>query len=281
VTLRTDVERLGGGIGERNAAAYAGLVRAADYIEGRFREDGLEPVRDAFMIGDRPFHNLAAEVRGGPEVVVVGAHYDSVIGCPGANDNASGVAAVLALAGRLGGTKPARTLRFLAFVNEEPPHFQTDQMGSLVYARRCRERKDAIVAMLSLETIGYYSDAEGSQQYPAPLRLFYPSKGDFVAFVGNLASRSLVREVMDVFRREAGFPCEGAALPGWLQGVGWSDHWSFWQAGYPGVMVTDTAPFRYPHYHTPEDTPDKLDYERLGRVVDGLERVVRRLARIP
>jgi Zn-dependent M28 family amino/carboxypeptidase len=151
-------------------------------------------------------------------------------------------------------------------------------MGSLVYARQCRQRNENIVAMLSLETIGYYSTAKGSQKYPFPVGLFYPSRGDFVAIVGNRANARLVRRCIASFRRQASFPSEGAALPGRLPGIDWSDHWSFWQAGYPGIMVTDTAPFRYPHYHTEQDTPDKLDYERLARVVAGLDKVLEDLA---
>jgi hypothetical protein len=147
-------------------------------------------------------------------------------------------------------------------------------MGSVRYARRCRQRDEQIVAMLSLETIGYYSDAPGSQQYPFPFGLLYPSEGNFIGFVGNVSSGDLVRTAIGAFRQHARFPSEGAAVPASIQGVGWSDHWSFWQVGYPGIMVTDTAPFRYPHYHRREDTPDKVDYARMARVVAGLEHVV-------
>jgi hypothetical protein len=142
-------------------------------------------------------------------------------------------------------------------------------MGSLVYAKRCKDRGERIVAMLSLETIGFYSDVKGSQKYPPPLSLFYPSTGNFIGFVGDRSSTDLMRSVVKTFRATTRFPSEGAALFASLPGVGWSDHWSFWQVGYPGVMVTDTAPFRYPHYHTGADTPDKLDYE-LERVVGEL-----------
>jgi len=132
--------------------------------------------------------------------------------------------------------------------------------------------------MLSIETIGYFSDRAESQSYPFPFSLFYPSTGNFIGFVGNVASRDLVRRVVGRFRRSAKFPSEGAAVPGSMPGIGWSDHWAFWEQGYPGVMVTDTAPFRYPHYHTAADTPDKIDYARMARVVAGLEAVVAELA---
>ncbi len=133
------------------------------------------------------------------------------------------------------------------------------------------------MAMASLETIGYYTDALGSQTYPWPFGLFYPSVGNFIGFIGNLASRHLVRQMVAAFRQSEPFPSEGAALPEWVPRIGASDHASFCARGYPAVMVTDTANFRYPYYHTPEDTIDKIDFDRLARVVRGLEKVVRRL----
>jgi Zn-dependent M28 family amino/carboxypeptidase len=215
------------------------------------------------------------------EIVIVGAHYDSIAipgGCAGANDNASGVAATLEIA-RILATKPLRrTVRFVAFVNEEPPYFQFPDMGSLVYARRCRERNENIVAMITPETIGCYSDAKGSQSFPFPLNVAYPSVGNFIAFVGNRASGALVDRVTRGFRATTNFPAVGFAAPAWVTQAGWSDHWSFWQCGYQGLMATDTAPLRYRHYHTPHDTPDKLDYDRTARVVAGLARVIIDLA---
>jgi hypothetical protein len=276
--LRKDVGMLAGRIGIRNFSSFAELEQAAAYIESRFHDAGYaRVVRETYPIGTKTFANLSVEIRGASvpsEIVIVGGHYDSVLGSPGANDNASGTAAVIALARRFAGTSPARTLRFVAFVNEEPPHCFSDAMGSRVCARNCRARGENVVAMISLETIAYFSDAEGSQAYPPPLSLLYPSKGNFIAFVGDIGSRNLVKRAIAAFRERASFPSEGGALPGFLPGVGWSDHWSFWQEGYPAIMVTDTAPFRYPHYHTMQDTPDKLDYERCARVVGGLVAVV-------
>ena len=147
-------------------------------------------------------------------------------------------------------------------------------MGSVVYAKQCRKHREKIVAMLSLETIGYYTDERGTQHYPFPFSLFYPSTGNFIGFVGNTLSAGLVRDVVASFRHHAKFPSEGGALPGAVPGIGFSDQWAFWQEGYPGVMVTDTAPFRYPYYHTREDTPDKVRYDHLARVVAGLEGVI-------
>ena len=281
--LRADVEALAGRIGDRNVFRYEAYVEAADYLEAELREAGYTIERQSYPVQGKTCWNLISECKGASrakEIVVVGAHYDSVMGVPAANDNASGVAAVLALARHFAEVKPQRTVRFVLFANEEPPFFQTQAMGSLVYARRCRERQEDIVAMLSLETIGYYSDRPGSQSYPAPFNLFYPSTGNFIGFIGNVGSKRLVHEVVASFRSHTQFPSEGAAVPGQMVGVGWSDHWSFWQAGYSALMVTDTAPFRYPHYHAATDTPDKLDYARMARVVAGLERVLRELSHV-
>ncbi len=282
--LRRWVVRLAGEIGERNLDRYPKIQEAADFIEAELSASGLRVERQAFTARNRTCHNLQAELRGSArheEIVVVGAHYDSVIGSPGANDNASGVAGLLSLARIFAGRRPERTLRFVAFANEEPPYFQGPDMGSRVYAHGCRERGERITAMLSLETIGYYSQEKGSQRYPLVLGLFYPSEGNFIGFVGNLASRALVRQSVASFRRNAQFPSEGGALPGFIPGVGWSDHWSFWQEDYPAIMVTDTALFRYPHYHERGDTPDRIDYESMTRVVQGLERVIGELVVLP
>ncbi len=279
--LRRDVATLAGQIGERNLYQYEQLQQAANFIEAELAKAGYAVGRQAYEIGDRLCYNLEVQLTGSEwanEIVIIGAHYDTVIGSPGANDNASGVAALLTLARSLADMQPARTLRFVAFVNEEPPLFQTASMGSVVYAKRSRARKERIVAMISLETIGYYVDGRGSQTYPFPFGLLYPSTGSFIGFVGNVGSGQLVREIVALFRQHAQFPSEGAAVPGSIPGIGWSDHWAFWREGYPAVMVTDTALFRYPYYHSPSDTPDKLDYDRMARVVAGLARVVRDLA---
>jgi Zn-dependent M28 family amino/carboxypeptidase len=278
--LRRHVEKLAGEIGERNVYQPRKLHAAADYVEGVFTHAGYRVIRQSYTVMEEICDNLEATLSGAGrsnEIVVVGAHYDSLAGSPGANDNGSGVAGVLALARAWAGRSAARTVRFVAFANEEPPFFQTEKMGSLVYARRCRERGENIVAMLSLETMGCYNTEAGSQKYPFPLGLFYPSRGDFIGFVGNTANSALVRRCIRVFRERASFPSEGGALPGLLPGIGWSDHWAFWQTNYPAIMITDTAPFRYPHYHTGEDTPEKIDYERFARVMDGLDRVVEEL----
>lgn len=280
-SLVQDIQALAVGIGERNTTREEALLAAADYIDESFEAAGYTVERRRYEIDGKPYDNVEAGLPGTSmpeEIVIVGAHYDSVPGSPGANDNAGGVAAVLALARAFAGHPHARTIRFVAFVNEERPFAQTPRMGSVVYAKGSHQRGERIVAMLSLETMGYFSDEPGSQRYPSVLRWVYPEKGNFIAFVSNLPSRRLLYRAVATFRREATVPSEGGALPASLPGVGWSDHWSFWQEGYPAIMVTDTAPFRYPHYHTPQDTPDKIDAGRLARVVAGLQSVIADLA---
>jgi hypothetical protein len=279
-TLRAHVEAIAAG--EHNVTNPAELHRVAAYIETQWREQGHVVSRQTYRIGAVECANLEVTIPGttrSNEIVIVGAHYDSVKGTAGANDNASGVAAMLEISRRFVGLPSARTVRFVAFVNEEPPYFETDRMGSRVYARGCRQRGDDIRAMLSLETLGYYSDAPGSQHFPVPLfKLFYPSRGNFVAFVSDYRSRPLLKRAVAAFRGNSNFPVECIAMFRRVAGIGWSDHASFWREGYPAVMVTDTALFRYPHYHSPEDTPDKVNYESLARVTEGLSGAVAALA---
>jgi Zn-dependent M28 family amino/carboxypeptidase len=279
--LKAHVAALGGRIGERNVWRYRELEAAADYIRDRFAEYGYRAEEQVFNSGGKMVRNIAIELQGEEapaEIIVVGAHYDSVRGSPGANDNGTGVSAILELPRLLKDEPLDRTVRFVAFVNEEPPFFYSKEMGSHVYAVRSREREERIVAMLSLETIGYYSDAPNSQRYPFPFNLFYPDTANFIGFVSNLSSRKLLHRSVDAFRRTTPFPSAGVAAPFWITGIGWSDHLSFWQAGYDAIMVTDTALFRYVHYHASTDTPDKIDYTRTARVVKGLSHVVMALA---
>ncbi len=280
-SLRGHVVRLGREIGERHVWLPSKLEAAATFIEGELASCGYTVRSQEYTAERVVVRNIEAELPGSDnanEVIIVGAHYDSVSGSPGANDNGSGVAALLELARAMAGEAPARTVRFVAFVNEEPPFFMTKKMGSRVYSARSAERGEKIVAMIALETIGCYSDEPGSQAYPPLFNLLYPDTGNFIGFVGNLRSRSLVRRMLGLFRRHASFPSEGCAAPGWVTGIGWSDHWSFWEEGFPAIMITDTAPFRYRHYHSTDDTPDKIDYDRMARVVAGLIDPIRELA---
>ncbi len=279
--LAAHVQMLAGDIGERNVFKPDAYRRAADYIVGVFRGAGYDVEWQRYEVDRVTCANLTATRAGSTlssQIVVVGAHYDSVYGCPGANDNGSAVASLLELARKFAGEKPARTLRFVAFANEEPPFFLTDNMGSRVYASACRKRGDDIRAMIALETMGCYSDEKGSQHYPPLFNFFYPDRGNFIGFVGNLQSRPLVSRAARVFRSHSDFALETVAAPAFVAGINWSDHDSFWREGYRAFMVTDTAPYRYLHYHNPSDTPDKVNCSALARVTMGVEAVVRDLA---
>jgi Peptidase family M28 len=276
--LKHDVETLAVKIGRRNQLNYQNLVAARDFLDRELTQAGYTVREQKYSIADRTYSNLEVEIPGSSradEILVIGAHYDSAFTSPGANDNATGAAAVLALAREFAGTKPMRTLRFVEFTNEEPPFFWTQNMGSAVYAQAAKARGDKIVGMFSLETLGYFTDTANTQKYPPPLSLLYPDRGNFLGFISNIESRELLRNTMRSFRAQAKFPSEGAALPNFIQGIGWSDHWAFWQQDYQALMITDTATFRYPQYHTDEDTPDKIDFEKLARVTYGVSKVIR------
>jgi hypothetical protein len=271
--LRVRVQALAGDIGERRLGKGDSLDRARDSLVTELGALGYSVDRHEFGPAAQRATNLVATRAGSKrsdEIVVVGAHYDSAVGTPGANDNATGVAALLELA-RAFRTRPTdRTIRFVFFANEEPPFFQQALMGSLVYARACRARSEKIVAMLSLETLGHFTDEPESQSFPWPLGYIYPHRGNYVAFVGNMQSRSFVRDVLGRFRKHARIASEGIAAPQSIPGIAWSDHWSFWQVGYPALMITDTAPYRDAAYHEPFDLPPRIDYAALALFVSGL-----------
>lgn len=280
-TLRRDVVALAHTIGPRHHGLDDTLARTADHLEQQFIAAGLAPQRHSYRALNTEFVNLVVELRGThkpDEIIVVGAHYDTVANCPGANDNGSGVAALLALARLSRNIQFARTIRFVAFANEEHPYADTDAQGSKRYAEELRTRGEKIVGMLALETIGYYSDQPGSQRYPAPLSWFYPRTGNFVAFVGDMGSRAWVTRAIAAFRRHAKIPSQGVAAPRLIADISRSDHNAFWQQDYPAFMLTDTAPFRYPYYHDPGDTPEHLDYGRLAKVVLGVHDMLTELA---
>ncbi|MFC1744415.1 M28 family peptidase [Candidatus Riflebacteria bacterium] len=280
--MKSHVVFLGSEIGERNIWEYKALQKAEKYIENNFKKWEYPIQVQNFNVQGKSVKNIIAKKWGTTkkdEIILIGAHYDSVYGSPGANDNASGVAALLELARVFISAKTERSIFFAAFVNEEPPFFQTEKMGSLVYARYCREKKLKIKAMLSFDVIGYYSNKKGSQSYPFPLNFFYPDTGNFIAFVANGASQKLQRFCISFFRENTKFPTEGVAGPPVLPGIGWSDHWSFWQENYAALLLTDTGPFRYPQYHLRSDTPEHLDYKSMAIVVSGIRRLIDELLR--
>jgi len=271
--LKVHVQKLAAEIGERNVFRFPALDEAADYIRNVWTEQGYEVVSQSYLAEGTPCENLEVTRWGGSQrqqIVLVGAHYDSVSGSPGADDNASGVAALLEISRCLASVSNERTVRFVAFVNEEPPFFFWRQMGSMVYARAARKRGDDIRLMMSLEMLGYYDKRPNSQHYPPLFRFFYPDCADFIAFVSNLRSRGQLRRAVAAFRSHSDFPIEHVAALSIVPGIGFSDHLSFWRQGYRALMVTDTAFYRYPYYHTPWDVPDKLDYEAFACVTEGL-----------
>lgn len=281
VRLEAHVQALAQQIGERNVFRPGALSDARDYIDRQWRAMGYEVIPETYEVQGIPCSNLEITRPGSGranEIFLIGAHYDSVSGSPGANDNGSGVAAILEMARHFANVKTHRTVRFVAFVNEEPPFSFTRQMGSMVYAEAARKRDDDIRLMLSLETIGCYSDRPGSQYYPPLFRYFYPDKGNFIAFVSNFRSRRMLRRFTSAFRRHSRFPAEQVATFSSIPGVSWSDHFSFWRCGYRALMVTDTAPYRYPHYHAPTDTADKLNYAAMADLIRGLNRAVMTLS---
>jgi len=280
MVLERDVRFLSTNIGERNTRKEVALGTTGAWIERQLHEISLTSRRSPYSFRDHTVYNIDAIIpasSANSDIVIVGAHYDSALGTPGANDNGTGVACLLELARHFVSYRGPRELRLVWFTNEEPPYFQTADMGSVHYARALASEQRHVVAMLSLETIGYYTDLSDSQQYPGAVSAFFPSVGNFLAFVGNNDSADLVRRSVAAFRSTTHFPSEGLSVGAEMQGIGWSDHWAFWQIGVPAVMVTDTAIFRYKHYHRVTDTPDRLDYRRLARVTLGIQHVVRTL----
>ena len=279
--LSDHVHRLAVTIGPRNLQHYPALQLTERYIYNELAGLGYTPRRQPFLAYGLEVANIEVERRAseGAPIVVIGGHYDTVSGSPGADDNASGIAVLLELARAYASSVPRRaTVRFVAFVNEEPPHFRTETMGSLVYAREAAARGERIEAMLSLESMGYYSDEPGSQQYPAPFSLFFPDRGNFLAMVSNFRSTSLLLTARAAFKSATALPVIASPAPERIAGVSWSDHWSFWQQGFRAIMLTDTVPFRNPHYHATTDLPGTLDYDRLAEAFAGCVAIVDRLA---
>lgn len=270
--LHAHVEALAGGIGARNLDRPEALEASVAYLRGTLEGYGYTVQEQVFEVSGRPARNLWVELPGDPGApcLVIGAHYDSCHETPGADDNASGVAGMLELARDWQGSAGLLGVRLVAFVNEEPPYFQTEKMGSLVLARQWRREGLEIAGMISLEMLGDFRDEPGSQQYPAGLGMLFPPQGDFWAFIGPLGARSWVRRVLGAFRRRGKIPSEGIAAPPGVPGMDLSDHWSFGQEGYPALMITDGGPFRNHRYHQLSDTPETLDYHRMALGLEAL-----------
>jgi len=278
--LKTHVIKLSYDIGDRSIFRYIQLTETADYIAEQFKNLGLDVEFQEYHLHGKQVKNIIAKKIGKirpEEVIIVSAHYDTCFN-PGANDNASAVSGLLELARLVTSREHSRTIKFIAFVNEEPPFFKTDNMGSFVYARHAKAINEDIKIAIVLETIGYYSDRPFSQRYPPFIGPFYPNRANFIAVVGNFTMRRWVEEFAVLFRQHSAFSIRSAVLFDFIPGVDFSDHWSFWQMGFPAIMVTDTAFYRYPHYHANSDTFEKLNYKSLAVVIEGLGGVLFELA---
>jgi len=257
------------------------LSRCADYIREHFAKTGGHLTNQLYEASGAPYENVILMFPGASEArVVVGAHYDAWGETPGADDNASGVAGLIELAHLLSRAELEHTVELVAYCTEEPPFYGTDDMGSAQHAMRLREQGVEVQAMIALEMIGYFSDEKGSQEYPMGLlRLLYPSRGDYIAIVGNTRQRKLIRRVKGSMKGSTDLPVYSISIPSFVTGVDFSDHRNYWRAGYPAVMITDTAFYRNSMYHGAGDTADRLDYDRMSKVVVGIYEAVKDLAR--
>lgn len=263
-------------LGPRNSmseAEYAQLRICEGWVKEKWESQGYVVRVDSFSVDARDYANLEIELPGSTspsEIIIVSAQYDTLPDSPGANNNGSGMAVLFQLSALLRSYAPDKTLRLVAFVNEEDPFFGTEKMGSYQYAMRSHERGEDIEFMLSLDALGIYKEEPGTQTFPFPFSLLYPDKGNFLAFIGNLPSRKYVMVATRGFRKGSAFPIRAGVVPEWVEGAGWSDHLSFWKFGYPGIQVTDTGAFRAASHTTSEDTMEKLNFDALSRIVVGM-----------
>jgi hypothetical protein len=273
--MESDIEYLQN-LGPRNSeneTNYKQLRQCEEWIKHRWESQGYVVRKQTFSYKGKEYSNLEIEIKGRKrpsEIVIISAQYDTLPDSPGANNNGSGIAILFQLSQLLKKHAPERTLRLLNFVNEEDPFFETEMMGSYQYAKRCHQRGEEIRVMLSLDALGIYKDEPGSQRLPFPFSLFYPDRGNFLAFIGNLYSRKYVKETTKGFKKGSSFPIQAGVVPEWAKGAAWADHSSFWKFGYPGIMVTDTGGFRSSSHTTKEDTMEKLNFEAMSRIVIGM-----------
>ena len=279
--LQAHVHKISVELGPRDERHIENLDRVAAYIKDEFSKTTPFVSEQPYRIQGNSYRNVIA--RFGPETaerIIVGAHYDAAGPLPGADDNASGVAGLIELARLLGQQQPALQVELVAFTLEEPPQFRTTGMGSSVHAKSLRVQNVRVRAMFSLEMIGYFSDSANSQRFPiGVLSSLYPSTGNFIAVVGRLSDWSLARRTKSAMRSAAPLPVYSINAPSVVPGVDFSDQLNYWAAGYNAVMITDTAFYRNPHYHTAGDTEEKLDYKRMAMVVEGVYAAVMDLAR--
>lgn len=284
--LRLHVDRLAGLIGPRHLRKPKSIQATVGYIESQWQSMGFHPQKERFDALDQEATNLVVEQKGSRDaenIIVLGAHYDTVPTTPGADDNASAVAVLLEASRLLYEVRTKRTARFVAFACEEPPYFNVDSMGSQHHARRSRRRGDHIVGMLCLEMVGYFTDEPNSQQVPQAipkwLHRFFPSKGNFLAAVGNMPSWKLCWQFRRGFKSASTIPLFSICLPEKVSDIRLSDNSSFWDQGYPALMLTDTSFLRNPNYHRATDTPETLNYEIMTEVTLGVAGAMRLLLR--
>lgn len=278
--LKRHVVKLSNEIGDRSIFNYENLEKTAGYLEEEFLSYGYNIEFQKYIVSNRETRNIIAKKTGikfPNEIILVGAHYDSCFN-PGADDNASGIAALLELARMVANENVDRTIEFVAFVNEEPPFFKTEEMGSRIYAKRARAENKNIKAVIAFDLIGFYSNRIFSQRYPIIAGLFFPNKGNFIGVFGNFKSRYLVSEITRIFKNNSSFPVASIALD-FIPGIDFSDHWSFWKEGYPAVMISDTAFLRHRNYHKNTDTFEKLNYKDMACVIEGIYEVLIQFSR--
>jgi Zn-dependent M28 family amino/carboxypeptidase len=282
--LRTVVTKLSREIGIRSYQDYGRLEMTIQYITAELSSFGYQVTTQSFKFAGHTYQNIIAELTGTVlpgQVLVVGAHYDTVRTTPGADDNASGVAGLLGLAKLFANRPLQKTVRFVAFPLEEPPAYRSKNMGSYHYAASLKKASAQVEGMICLEMIGFFSDRQGSQHYPIPfMNLAFPKAGNYIAMVGNRKSRKFTMLMAEGFRKATDLPLVTLNAPAFVLGIDFSDHWSFGKFGYPAFMVTDTAFYRNLNYHSPSDLPDTLDYDRMTQVVDGLKSAIEEWGRI-
>jgi Zn-dependent M28 family amino/carboxypeptidase len=269
--LYQHVEMLSVKIGERHLWKEGSLHKSEEYIGSALGSYGYATGRQTYSCYGKSVSNLIAEKTGSdPGTIVVGAHYDTVPGTPGADDNASGLAGLLELARLHQVIQSRKTIVFVAFVNEEPPCFGSSHMGSMVYANYIKIHRIPLEVMISLEMIGYFRQ-ERIQKYPLPgMGICYPKTGDYIGVVGNFRSSRYVSFIKKGIRKHSNIRTRALTAPEFFGGINLSDNYSFWHHGYRAVMVTDTSFFRNTNYHLETDTIDTLNFDKMAEVVKGL-----------
>ncbi len=270
--LRSDIKLLTSA-GPRDRSNPPVLASVADQILQRFEESNSRVSLQTFLVQGSSFSNVISEYgfASSAGTIIIGAHYDTELNTPGADDNASGVAGLLELGRLLSQSPPPVRVLLVAYALEEGPFFLSGDMGSFIHAKSLRQANEKIRLMISLESIGYFADAAGSQRYPLDLiSWLYPGRGDFIAIVGQPDLSPATLSIKRAFARSTRLPSYSINTPEVVPGINSSDHVSFWRSGFDAVMITDTAMFRNPNYHTPSDLPETLDYARMAQVVDGV-----------